>query len=317
MSTRRAPGAVWAVAVMALCAGGCRAHLGANMQQTRASTPAGEFVFSFEPPDRQARDKVEQAIRNAAPALAAWGGVREPVAVYILPSHRALEDAVHRNGYAWLKAWARYEEIFLQSPRTWSVFGARQADVDELVLHELTHTVMYQQAADSTHWARKGIPLWFREGMASYTANQGYRWPTLEDLARFYDDFPGRDPLLDPDPLYQNDSDIVYGAAHHAFTFLVNRYGRDGVKRLLAQMRAGDDFGTAFAGALAISQERFTKDFQNYVRWRGFRGGRIRRPEPATGTPAGSPESDIRTTSMEPFPPPARRSDPEEETCTR
>src|SRR6185295_2154512 len=51
------------------------------------------------------------------------------------------------------------------------------ADVDELMLHELTHCVMYQRSASAADWSRKRIPLWFREGMASVTASQSYRWP--------------------------------------------------------------------------------------------------------------------------------------------
>lgn len=283
---------------------GCRGHLSANRLKTPIDTPAGSFIFEYEAKDRPSRDKIEAAILHASPKLAEWGGVREPVTVYILPTHEDLEAAVNRHGYQWLRAWARYDEIFLQSPRTWSVFGAPQADINELVLHELTHSVMYQQSADATHWARKGIPLWFREGMASYTAHQGYRWPTLEDLARFYEENPNRDPVLDPEPLYQHESNTVYGAAHHAFTFLMKRYGAEGVRRCLGQMRGGLKFNEAFEAAFALSQERFTRDFKRFVRLRGFRGGRIHRMREA---PATAP-----TPSPLPLPEPPQPSAPTE-----
>ena len=66
------------------------------------------------------------------------------------------------------------------------------------MLHELTHALMYQAAADQGGWRQKKIPAWFREGMATYTAEQGYRWPTLEQLARTLEEHPKWEPLLRP-----------------------------------------------------------------------------------------------------------------------
>ncbi len=256
---------------------GCRAHVQRGNHRAEIDLPVGRFVFEHGDADHQTRAIIEQAISKAAPELARWGGLREPVHVYILDSHQALEDAVHRQDYGWLRAWAKYDEIFLQSPRTWSVLGASQTDVDELVLHELTHTVMYQQAANRTHWSRKGIPLWFREGMASYTASQAYRWPSLEDLSRFFLRNPDKNPVANPEPLYQSESAIVYGAAHHAFAFLVRRYGEDEVREILTAMREYElDFRSAFEQSTGVSLEAFVGDFTRYVRLRGFRGGRVR-----------------------------------------
>jgi hypothetical protein len=118
--------------------------------------------------------------------------------------------------------------------------------------------------------------------MASYTANQGYRWPALEDLARFLEDHPDDDPVSRPEPLYQRQSDIVYGAAHHAFTFLIRRYGEEPIRGILRAMRQEDlDFPAAFERAVGISADAFVQDFDRYVRLRGFKGGRI--PSPSTG----------------------------------
>lgn len=275
---------------------GCAAHGGGAVRyRSYLDTEAGQFVFEFTGKDRQTREKVEAAIRNATPRLSQWGGLNQPVTVHILPSHTALEEAVNRYGYDWLRAWARYDEIFLQSPRTWSVFGAAQSDVNELVLHELTHSVMYQQVADRTHWARKGIPLWFREGMASWTARQGYRWPSLEDLARFYDQRPDQDPVADPDPLYQRESALVYAGAHHAFSFLVKRYGVERIRDVLAAMREDRTFDDAFTATLHVTPQAFVDDFRRFVRLRGFKGIRHRALQPLpprTLPPAPTPHAE-------------------------
>ena len=152
---------------------------------------------------------------------------------------------------------------------------------------------MYQVASDRMGWTRKRIPLWFREGMASYTAEQGYRVPSLEDLERFWRAQPTADPLMQAETLYQGKSDIVYGAAHHAFSFLVRRYGEPAVRDVLRAMSRGPDFPEAFAQAVGLKHEDFLQDFRRYVRLRGFKGGRKLtpqrpRPEPTPLTPPPS-----------------------------
>ncbi|HYV44722.1 MAG TPA: hypothetical protein VFA20_07675 [Myxococcaceae bacterium] len=240
-------------------------------------TEAGVFQLAYAAGDESSRDALERAIRLASPRLARWGELKVPVKVMVLPSHAALEAAVDRHDYDWLRAWARYDEVFVQSPRTWSILGARPADVDELMLHELTHCVMYQRSASAADWSRKRIPLWFREGMASVTASQSYRWPSLEDLAQWWAEHPGQDPLGNPDAFYRGQNEVVYGASHHAFEFLVRRYGLPAVQRVMEGMSNGAAFPDAFSAATGIAAPAFVEDFKRFVRLRGFR------PAPAPG----------------------------------
>jgi hypothetical protein len=130
---------------------------------------------------------------------------------------------------------------------------------------------MYQTSATRTSWRRKEIPPWFREGMASVTADQGYRWPSLEDLARHVEAHPEQDLLVRPEDLMRTQNARIYGAAHHAFAFLARRYGDEKIRELMAGMSAGAVFPDAFEAALGISAADFIADFQRYVRLRGFR----------------------------------------------
>ena len=272
-----------ALVLLLLAGAGCAASQPALRSSLTSHTPVGEFHITHAEIDTEAARRVQRALESAGPRLAVWGHLTQPVSVKVLPNHRALEKAVDRSGYGWLRAWARYDEVFVQSPRTWSLLGPRQREVDELMLHELTHCLMYQLAATPLSWARKRIPLWFREGMASYTARQADRWPSLEDLARHLESRPEADLLRQADQLYQEESDTVYGAAHHAFTFLVKRYGEQTVRELLHVMRRGPAFAQAFEAAVGLSEDAFLEDFTRYVRLRGFRPGRLEQaqPEPA------------------------------------
>jgi hypothetical protein len=282
------------VAALVLVAlAGCAARGGGDGARVEDVTiGAARFrVHSF-PEDAGAARQVIDALREAAPRVARWGVLSSPVDVVVHPTHAALEAAVHRSGYDWLRAWARFGQIDLQSPRTWGLLGASDREVRELLAHELTHCAMYQLAGDELTWMYKDIPRWFSEGLASVAAEQGYRRGGLQELCRYYEDaLPGSgdgvagararvargpafavgDPLLDPDPLYQEQSEVVYGAAHHAVVFLLARYGEERVHRIVKLMGQGRRFPSAFREAIGIGDAEFASDFRRYVVWQGWR----------------------------------------------
>ncbi len=271
------------------CAHASRHQAAARVDELTAG--GARFRVAYWPEDAKAARQVAAAVRAAAPRVTRWGDIAVPITITVHPSHAALEDAVRREGYAWLRAWARYSTIDVQSPRTWSLFGASDAEVTELLTHELTHCAMYQHAATEFNWPYKAIPLWFREGLASVTAEQGYRRGKLDALFRFYaQSAPGSgdgigisrarvalgptggegDPIGDPEPLYQDRSEIVYGAAHHAFKFLLDRYGEERVRRILDLMAKGRQFPAAFEEAVGLSEPEFAADFRRFVVWQGW-----------------------------------------------
>jgi hypothetical protein len=264
---------------------------GGGQRTQEVTTESARFWILYGPEDAESAAAVREALEVAAPRIARWGGLRFPVTITIHPNHDALEAAVHRQNYDWLRAWARFQTIELQSPRTWSLFGASQKKLEELVTHELTHCAMYQLAGDELTWMYKEIPRWFAEGVASVTAGQGYRYGGIEALFEFYqeklpgsgDGDPARsraaayvapqpgDPIVDPDTLYQDQSHVVYGAAHHAAEFLVARYGEGRVLEVMRLMGTGLRFPAAFREAIGITDAQFAADFRRYVVWQGWR----------------------------------------------
>ncbi|HEY0096538.1 MAG TPA: hypothetical protein VGB96_19570, partial [Archangium sp.] len=242
-----------ALGVLVLLSGCASTRFAAPQAALEASlameSPAGRFRIEYAPGHEQDAAQVQQAVTEALPRLERWGTLREPVTIKVMPDHGALEAAVRQHGFGWLRAWSRYDEVFVQAPSTWGTAKATQPQINELLLHELTHSVMYQLAADRRGWSRKQIPLWFREGMASYTAEQAYRWVSLEEVARHFERAPGSDPVRRPGDLYRDDSNLIYGVAHHAFAFLVKRYGEEAVRGVLREMKGGQEFPRAFERA--------------------------------------------------------------------
>jgi hypothetical protein len=242
--------------------------------ESSMESPSGLFRIEYIRADAKDAARIQRAVEHALPRLERWGTLREPITLKVMPDHASLEAATEQHGVDWLRAWGRYDELLVQAPSTWGLSGATQPQLNELILHELTHNLMYQLAADRLGWSRKQIPLWFREGMASYTAEQSYRWVSLEEIARHLERFPERDPLRNPGELYRDDSNLLYGVAHQAFVFLLQRYGEDSVRALLREMKGGKNFPEAFEAAIGLHPDAFVRDFTRYVRWRGFRSTR-------------------------------------------
>jgi hypothetical protein len=285
--------AALAVALSSGCA--LRAHVARQGEDDRLDTVEIEgqvFRVHYWPEDAAAAAQVVRALAQAVPRVARWGKLDKEVTITIRHTHAELEEAVRLEGYDWLRAWARYQIIDLQSPRTWTWRGAKDAQVVEILTHELTHCVMYQTAASEWTWPHKGIPLWFQEGMASVTAEQGSHLKTSEELWSYYSkSIPGAgggfpaavaraarghssqdgDPITDPEPLRQDRSDVVYGAAHRAFEFLLARYGEERVRAAISSMRQGRSFEQAFGEAFGISETAFASEFRRYVLWKGWR----------------------------------------------
>ena len=212
-----------------------------------------EFTIRYGPEDAEAARQISDALERAAPVAERWGTLAEPVLITVHPTHEALEGATHREGYPWMRAWARRASVDLQSPRTWSRGKASDAAMVQLLTHELTHCATYQAAGVASGGGPRQIPVWFLEGMATVAAGQRTaRRSTL----------PARDGVLrDPAPLLRSDSDSVYAVAHEAFLFLLARAGSDGVRRLVQVMGDGQDFASAFERAIGMSVEAFRADF--------------------------------------------------------
>jgi hypothetical protein len=288
-----------ALAAALVLAAGCAPRLSSDRTPRADTVVEGEArvrIVSW-PEDAASAGQVAAAVRAALARTARWGGLAEPVTITVHPTHDALEAAIGRRGYPWLRAWATYDRIELQAPATWGwlgLGGGTDQQVEQLLTHELTHCVMYQQAAGEWNWSYKGIPVWFREGLASVTAEQERRRLTVEQLWRFYEGrlpmagsgdgvhgaharaAQGRtpeegDPLSNPEPLVRENDQVVYGAAHHAFRFLLDRYGESRVRAILADMKGGATFDVAFRTAVGIGEAEFVNDFRRYLVWQGWR----------------------------------------------
>jgi hypothetical protein len=215
-----------------------------------------EVLVRYAPRDEAVARQVKRVLRAAIPQAERWGKLTAPITITIHPTHGALEAAAHRPDHPWLRAWARPEGIELQSTRTWSRGEATDGELGQLLAHELTHCVMYQAVGGDVRVART-IPVWFREGMATWSAGESF--PAATSL-------PVKRGALTVTALaYQADSSRVYATADRAFRLLVRAHGEDSVRALLASLREGREFGEAFQRAVGLSLQDFEVEFVTSV----------------------------------------------------
>jgi hypothetical protein len=261
MHGRRRAGMVGLQAIAAAFA--CAARGPSTMPLPRplaldASAPGIRVQVQFDPLDEREAERVREAVLASRPALQRWGAFRLGVALRVFPDHDALEDAVERHDYPWLRAWAFGDRIFLQSPRTWGEPPSTLHDeLVELLAHELTHSLMYQLIQPSAGGALDEPPLWFREGMASVTSGQGRRRLRTAELARWMGSHPGANVLNPSAEIYRTQKDAVYGAAHRAFELLLEVAGDEAVRDLMRRMRSGSRFDAAFASSIGVPLSEF------------------------------------------------------------
>jgi hypothetical protein len=257
-----APRASIVLTAALLLGSGCLFPLSGLTEGRVVRTGVGDFVLKWSPKAPRDQERVAQALERASAQLLQWGKLKRAVNFYLFPTHTHFEVAVRSFGYEWLHAWAGYGDVYFESPSSWDAAGP---DIDELVLHELTHCLMYQRSAGPDAWTGKQIPFWFREGMATWTARQGPRWASVVDLKGFYEKNPDADPILRPEELYEKSTDTVYAASQRAFELLVQRYEVPAVLRLMDTMSQGHTFAEAFEIVTGISAATFIAEFRQSV----------------------------------------------------
>ena len=247
-------------------------------------TEAGTIRLEFVEWNEETAELLRRVVPETAAVLERWGGLRDPVRITVVNSHWELEEMAGRP-LPGISAWARRTQVILSDPRWWplpahaqhdpALAGAiRETQVTMLLKHELTHSLMFQRAGRPPDELEKRIPFWFREGMASLTAQEGAQWPPPESLSQWLARHPDADLLRDGATLARTNAPIAYGAAYHAFDFLVRRYGDATVLRILDGMRVRGSFPDAFRDAVGVSVESFSTDFRRYLGWRGFQPAR-------------------------------------------
>ena len=194
------------------------------------------------------------SIEEGLATASRWGSLRSPIVVVVYPTDAALRRAVHKEELVYLKAWATDRDLALVSPRT---LGQRTESFRQLLVHELTHVVHYQTAAIPAKVTKWKDPLWFREGLAIWTANQASWYPDDAQVKHFLDQYRDFDPLDVTDRYLEERQPLVYATAYSMVAALIGAHGEDAIRRFLAQLARSPSFDAAFQSTFGRSPAAF------------------------------------------------------------
>ncbi len=241
----------------------CSAHRFDYRLPVDSSQAPGMLALEFMEQDRQDSREVQEALHRAMEKVSRWGELRYPATISVFPDHTSLLAAVHRFGLDWLRGWARFDTVYIQSPRTWQIPDRRER-LEELLTHELAHVLTYQRASTPENWRDLRLPFWFREGFASVVAEQGARRGTKEHAKSYYlsEDFSG-DPLVRPETVVASRPEMAYAVAHWIFHDLLERVGKERILAVLDEMREGKGFRRAFHLATGMYADNWVEDWRD------------------------------------------------------
>lgn len=179
------------------------------------------------------------------------------VKILIYASNADLLGALEPGAHEWTGGVSFSEEgiIVIDAAPTASgkAFAARA------VPHELSHVVVHQ-VTDNPYG---GLPRWLDEGLAMYA--EGKLEPSYQ---KTLDDAVKADDLLSLKTLsssFPSDSDLAhlsYSESHSVVKFILDRYGREKMTRLLAVFSEGNTYDDALRAALGIDMRELESQWR-------------------------------------------------------
>ena len=145
-------------------------------------------------------------------------------------------------------------------------FTGPYEDLRHVVVHELTHAVMFDYlygGSAASLIARQSfysVPTWFAEGLAEYFSLG------IEPNAEMF----LRDGIVEGylPPLALSSGYIVYKQGQSALSYLVDRYGEDRLRDILRRIRQNRSFDRAFQASVGMPVGKFDEQWRTWLRKR-------------------------------------------------
>ena len=171
--------------------------------------------------------------------------VGRTIRIYIYGSEADFQSAADPGTHEWAggRAFVR-ESVILIAASPSSMDFARRT-----VAHELSHVVVYQ----ATRNPYGGPPTWLDEGLAMLA--EGDLQP---NFARALQSAIREDRLFSAwalsssFPTDTREAELSYAQSYSLVRFVIDRYGRDAMSRLLAEFREGSTYDDALQAALGV-----------------------------------------------------------------
>ena len=141
-----------------------------------------------------------------------------------------------------------------------------------LMVHELTHQFEFDMIPTSL--IRRNVPLWVNEGLSDYMTGE---WRPMDLMqvrdAAVSDIVPKMTEVTDYTEV--GGPRMIYNLGHAVFEFIESRWGKEGIRGFMFELRKAVIGGSeeAYEAAFKISAEEFDQQFDKYLkdRFRPFR----------------------------------------------
>ena len=170
----------------------------------------------------------------------------EPIVLWIYPSIEDYRGAQQPNSRESI-AGASYPGLFLVAA---VLSNGDTREVGRVIPHEISHQVLYQATRNPFTLP----PLWFDEGLATHYqigGTDGYL--QMVTAAHREDRLFDLDSLDTTFPFLPSQATLAYATSWSAIEYIQERYGDEGIERLIAAFATGDSFDSAMENALGMS----------------------------------------------------------------
>ncbi len=219
------------------------------------------FIIHFHPQDSKNVPGVTRALSTEYPVIQGRLGVRkaDEIKVFIAPRERDFQQLSQASLPMWVGGYAipSQQMMVLKSPS----FSKPMRELQNTAVHELVHLALESEMGDVI------IPRWLNEGLAVTLSGEGV---TLSKSILSWAILSGR--LLDLMDIEHvmgmsaQDARLAYLESVMAVDYLRLQGGWDGIRELLDQLKATEDFDSAMVRVYGVDETGFEWEFLKKIR---------------------------------------------------
>ena len=226
--------------------------------------------------DAFAQQMVDLADTGVANAASLFGVAEtQPIDYYVYPSQDAFQQGTNQPDTVGGTVIESVRICYATVEPDNTTYAA------QVMPHEPTHVVFW----DASHNPYHERPRWLNEGFAQYVS-QGYDSDSRQLVGQAVRDqsLPSLLALGDYFPLDSSRINMVYAESVAAADFMVTKYGRPAIAKLLQAYAKGDTDDEAFMAAFGVDVAAFDQAFMSDNHATSTKYG----PQPEPTSPAGS-----------------------------
>ncbi|MBA2247475.1 MAG: hypothetical protein H0W23_05055, partial [Chloroflexia bacterium] len=182
----------------------------------------------------------------------------EPIDLWVYPSAEDFRGAQQQNSREAV-AGASYPGYLLVMA---VIPQGDTREIERVVPHEISHQVLFQATRNPFTLP----PLWFDEGLATHYQTGGTDgYPGMVLAALREDRLFALDSLDTTFPYLPAQATLAYAASWSAVEYIRERYGDDGIERLITAFATGDPYDTAIQNAFGVTLDGLDDQWRDWI----------------------------------------------------